>query len=380
MTEIYKEWPDPERICSYCVMDTTDPLITFDEQGACNHCSKARQAIESLRESMGGQAEQRLVDAIKADGKGKDYDAIVGISGGVDSSYLCLWASRHKLRLLVIHIDTGWNSELAVRNIELLCSKLNYELHTHVINWREMSDLQLAFFRSGVPNQDVPQDHVINAGMYNFTSGEEVKWALSGSNMACESILPASWGYDALDLRHIMDIHIRFGTRSISSLPKMGYFRNGVINQLLKGVRIAKPLNTIKYSLQLAISELEREVGWKYYGGKHYESRFTKFFQGYYLPNKWGYDKRKAHLSSRICSGELNREQALLELSVDPRDEFNLDNELRYFSSKLQRSPGEIAEILFKTPNITHDAYSMTPDSIKRIYRLGSAVRRKLLG
>jgi len=358
-------------------MDTTDPWITFTDSGRCNHCIQVDLFKQKWKPEGDANAYAKLMERIKRDGRGQDYDVVIGLSGGVDSSYLVYQAKTVGLRTLVIHVDTGWNSELAVKNIENTVSRCGFDLFTHVVDWEEMQDMQYAFFCAGVPNQDIPQDHAITAGFVRNAAKHRVRWAFNGSNMACESILPVSWGYDNMDLRHIRDIHWRFGRRRLKAFPQLSYLENVVSYQLLRGLKVAKPLDLLPYSKSAAMATLEREVGWRYYGGKHYESRFTKFFQAWYLPTKWGYDKRLAHLSSLVVSGQMTREAALQEFKsgVLPNHEIEADKD--YMARKLGISPVEFEELM-QAPKHPHEFYKQTPAWMKRMGGLLLAVKRRL--
>lgn len=354
------------RRCTTCIMDTTDPWITFDQRGRCNHCQQVDHYLE--RWSPGGDepALQALIERVKRDGQGREYDVVIGLSGGVDSSYLVYQAKQWGLRTLVIHVDTGWNSELAVKNIQNIVTRSGFDLYTHVVDWEEMRDMQLAFFKSGVPNQDIPQDHAITAGFIRFAAKHDVVWAFNGSNLACESILPPSWGYDNMDWRHIHDIHRKFGTRPLKKFPRLPYWENVLRYQLARRLQVAKPLDLVPYRKAEAIATLEREVEWRYYGGKHYESRFTKFFQGWYLPTKWGYDKRLAHLSSLVVSGQMSRDEALDEFERGslPTAEITADRD--YMVRKLGVTPAEF-DALMNVPNHPHSRYLMTSRKARRL-------------
>jgi N-acetyl sugar amidotransferase len=358
-------------------MDTTDPLITFADDGRCNHCAKVDEYKQKWNPAGDPAALERLAARIKADGRGREYDAIMGLSGGVDSSYVAYQAKQLGLRVLVIHVDTGWNSELAVKNIENIVTKLGFELVTHVVNWEEMQDLQHAFFRAGVPNQDIPQDHAINSAFYNFAAQNRIPWALSGSNMSCECILPKAWGYDAMDLAHLKDIHRRFGRSPLREFPTMSFWDYGVRHQVLGGMKVAQPLNLIRYEKTAAIRVLEEALDWKYYGGKHYESRFTKFFQGYYLPTKWGYDKRLAHLSSLVASGQMQREEALREFKTGSLPLEEIESDKDYMARKLAISRDEFEQLL-NVPNTPHEHYARTPDWQRRLLGIGAGLLRRL--
>ncbi len=363
--------------CTTCIMDTTDPWITFNEAGRCDHCVQVDKFKEKWKPEGDPDAYGRLMDRIKRDGRGQDYDVVIGLSGGVDSSYLVYQAKLVGLRALVIHVDTGWNSELAVKNIENTVQSCGFDLFTHVVDWEQMQDVQYAFFSSGVPNQDIPQDHAITAGFIRNATRHKVRWAFSGSNLACESILPQSWGYDNMDLRHIRDIHWRFGRRRLKSFPQLSYLENVLSYQLLRGLKVAKPLDFLPYSKAAAMATLEREVDWRYYGGKHYESRFTKFFQAWYLPSKWGYDKRLAHLSSLVVSGQMSRNAALSEFENGGLPTAELQADKEYMARKLGISTGEFEELM-DAPKHPHSFYKQTPVWVKRLGAVLLGVKRRL--
>ncbi len=374
---VIREGEPGYRRCVFCIMDTTDPVITFDAGGRCNHCL----AVDGLRRIWNPAGDPdalaRLGDRIRLDGRGRDYDIVMGLSGGVDSSYVAYLAAKLGLRGLIVHVDTGWNSELAVANIEGIVRRLGFDLHTHVVDWEEMQDLQYAFFKSGVPNADIPQDHAILAGFFNFAATCNVKWSLTGANLACESILPESWGYDAMDLRHIEDIHARFGRRPLRSFPRMSYLRYGLTHQVLRRMNVGRPLDLIRYDKAEAIATLEKELGWRYYGGKHWESRFTKFFQAWYLPHKWGFDKRLAHLSSLVASGQLTRDQALAEFRDGALPTRELEAEHEYMRRKLGVTAAEFDDLM-RVPRIAHENYAVTSRNFKRFLLAGAAIKARL--
>jgi N-acetyl sugar amidotransferase len=344
--------------CSRCIMDTTDPAISFDVNGVCNHCLRVDQWKLKWNPEGDPAALEQLMETIKKDGRGKEYDMIMGLSGGVDSSYVAKLAKDFGLRTLVVHCDTGWNSELAVKNIENIVSKCGFDLVTHVVDWETMRDLQYAFFKSGVPNQDIPQDHAISAVFYGYADKHKVKWSLSGSNLATESILPTTWGYDNLDLKHIRAIHSKFGSGDLSRFPTMSYYKY-TYYQTIKRMRIAKPLDLINYKKCEAMKVLQDSFEWKYYGGKHYESRFTKFFQGWYLPTKWGYDKRLAHLSSLIVGNEITRDQALNEFRNGTLPVSEIESDMDFMAKKLGISSDEFKQLI-QVPNVEHCCYPQT--------------------
>lgn len=325
------------KVCTRCVMDTTDPEIYFDEMGVCNHCHEFDE-VTRLRWFPNEDGKQRLLDMlekIKKEGKNKDYDCIIGLSGGVDSSYLALVLKDYGLRPLVVHIDAGWNSELAVHNIEQVVKYCDYDLHTHVMNWQEIKDLQLAYLKAGVANQDVVQDHAFFASLYHFAVKNNIKYVISGGNIATESVFPKSWHHAAMDAINLKAIHKRFGRRKLVHYKTISFFKYFFYYPFLKGMTVIRPLNFIPYDKSRALQTLKEEVGYKEYGRKHGESRFTKFFQNYYLPTKFNIDKRLAHLSSQILSGEINREEALKELEKPLYDDLELREDKAYISKKL---------------------------------------------
>nr|WP_298996105.1 N-acetyl sugar amidotransferase [uncultured Allomuricauda sp.] len=362
------------QICKRCIMDTSDPEIVFDEHGICNHCTDALMRAKTiwLPNKEGEKRLNTISEEIKNSQKGKEYDCIIGLSGGVDSSYLAYKVVELGLRPLVVHIDCGWNSEMAVKNVENIVKKLNLDLYTHVVDWQEMKDLQLAYFKANVANQDVPQDHAIFAALYSYAVKNNIKYVFSGGNFATESILPKSWGYNALDSKNLKSIHKRFGTRKLKKYPKVSFFRRYIYFPLIRKMVIVKPLNFMSYRKEEAMDIMKEKLDWQYYGGKHHESRFTKFFQAYYLPHKFGYDKRRAHLSSLIVSGQLTREEALKEIAEDiyPNDAHIEDME--YVAKKLGISLEEFRDII-AMPNKTHKDYP----NVEGLFRLGFKIRDK---
>lgn len=343
--------------CSITIMDTTDPDIRFDEAGVSSWVYYFREKVLTRWKPEGNsQAFKELIQRIKNDGRGRDYDCALGLSGGVDSSYLAFIAKREGLRPLVVHTDAGWNSDIAVRNIERIVKACGFDLFTVVVDWDEMADLQRAFLRAGVPNQDIPQDHVIFAALYELAAKYRIKWVLSGHNFACESILPPAWGYDAMDLRHLIGIHRRHGESPLGTFPRMSRARYGLLYTLLRGMRVAKPLDLLPYSKAEAMQVLVEEFGWQYYGGKHFESRWTRFFQGWWLPTRYGYDKRLAHLSSLILSGQITRAAALGEMRSTCYTKGMMEDDRDLVLKKLRLTIEKWNEII-ATPLHDHDEY-----------------------
>lgn len=366
---------DPRRsyqMCSSCVMDTTDPAISFDKDGICNHCTGARKFFSASTllkpEEIPPSAREALGSGSKS-----EYDCIIGLSGGVDSSYLLVKAVQWGLRPLVVHIDAGWNSEIAVGNIFRLVERLGLDLHTEVIDWDVLRRAQIAFLKSGLANLDIPQDHVFTASLLKVAIKEGVEVILTGSNMATESILPAQWGYDSLDGKHIHGVFRRFGEGDFQNYPlfSLYQFRYKLFKKY--GIRFLNPLNEIEYSKKTALSSLATDFGWQDYGGKHYESVWTKYFQGHLLPYRFGYDKRKAHLSSRIASGELSREDALAELKRPLYDKQALRLDEDFIASKLEIDSEELRSL--KEVPLRH--YSDYPNDQRRIQVMDEIERMK---
>jgi len=329
-------------------MDTSDPEITFDDDGVCNHCRHVDEKIKPIwhPDEQGKAQLDRIMQTIREEGEGKEYDCILGISGGIDSSYLAKIAKDYNLRPLVVHIDAGWNSELAVSNVENVVRKLGFDLFTCVIDWEEVRDVQLAFLKAGVANQDVPQDHVFFAELYKFAVRHNIKYVLNGSNFATESILPSAWGYNALDRRHLTAIHKRFGKRKLKSYSTVTLWDYYIYFPFIKGMKIVKPLNYLPYDKDEAISYLEKNLGWQYYGGKHHESRWTKFFQSHYLPTRFGFDKRRAHYSSMINAGAITRDEALEKMSLPAYNPNELPQDMDYICKKLGISRAELEDLI----------------------------------
>lgn len=347
------------QVCSRCVMDTSASTICFDDQGVCSFCHGFDE-VTRKRWFPNAEGEARLQQTladIRTAGAKQEYDCILGLSGGVDSSYLAYKARDWGLRPLVVHVDAGWNSELAVANIEAIVKYCNYDLHTHVVDWEEMRDLQLAYLRSGVANQDVPQDHVFFASLYGFAVRHGIRHVLSGANIATEGIFPREWHGTAMDAINLRAIHKAYGERPLKSFSTMSFFDYYIGFPMIRGMTIVCPLDFMPYNKEQAIAELESRVGWRGYGRKHGESLFTKLFQNYYLPQRFGYDKRLPHLSSLIVSGQMTREQALVELAKPLYEPDELEIDITYFCKKLRISRDEF-EACMKAPARHHSEFA----------------------
>lgn len=325
------------QVCTKCVMDTSDPQITFDADGVCNHCIKFETVTKRhwFPDDEGRRRWDAIAAKIREEGKGREYDCILGLSGGVDSSYLALRAKDAGLRPLALHVDAGWNSELAVANIETIVKHCNFDLHTHVVDWEEMRDLQLAYMRSGIANQDVPQDHIFFASLYHFATQNKIRTLLQGGNIATEAIFPPAWHGSAMDAINLKAIHRKYGERPLRNYKTISFSQYYLWFPLVSGIRGVRPLNYMPYSKELAVATLS-QIGWRPYGRKHGESVFTKLFQNYYLPTRFGYDKRRPHLSSLIVSGQMRREEAIEELAKPLYDPDELEVDIAYFCKKMR--------------------------------------------
>lgn len=364
------------KICSRCIMDTTsDPDLILDENGVCNYCHAYDNAVKKIeyQRKKGTKYLETIFDKIKKEGKGKEYDCLLGISGGVDSSYMAYLAKQYDLRVLAVHVDAGWNSELAVQNIQSMCSKLGYDLHTVVIDWPTMKELQRAYMFSGMANLDVPQDHCFFSATNQMLKKFHLKYVLQGFNYATEGILSTAFQYSCEDWTNIKGIYQRCGRGVIKNLakyPHENFLKHYVQIGELKYVKTVNPLNYIDYSKKMAIDVLEKEFGWKYYGGKHYESRFTKFFQETYLPQRYGWNKRRDHIASLIVGGEMSREEGLKEIASSPSTAEQMEEDRKYVLKKLDISEEEWRAIM-SSPYKTEDDYP----NIKRLLQVCSNIK-----
>ncbi len=358
-------------------MDTTDSKIVFDDHGVCDHCNTFKNVtLPSWDTDAGGDAKlASLVEAIKQDGRDKDFDCIIGMSGGIDSSYLTYIAKEKMgLRPLVFHVDAGWNSQIAVNNIERLIDGLGLDLFTEVIDWPEMRDLQLAFFKSGVPHIDTPQDHAFFATMYKFATQHKVKYILTGANLSTECIRnPIEWMYYQSDSRQLLDIHRRFGTRPLKTFPVTSILWHKVWLPYFKGIKVVRPLNMVPYIKAEARQLLMDRFGWQPYPQKHFESRFTKFYESYWLPKRFGYDVRRVQYSSLIVTGQMTREEAIELLKRPSYDEATIGHEIEFVANKLGITVDELNSYM-DLPRKTYMDYK----NQRQIYEYGARVMRAL--
>lgn len=365
------------QICTSCVMDTTDAGIVFDDAGVCDQC---RNFVANVRpnwhpDARGWDDLARTAERIRADGKGRDFDCILGMSGGVDSSYLT-YVVKEKMRLrpLVFHVDAGWNSDLAVSNIERVVEGLGLDLFTEVIDWDEMRDLQLAFFKSGVPNIDTPQDHAFFATMYKFAEQYGVKYILTGANISTECVKnPLEWMYYQSDSVHLRDIHRRFGSRPLDKFPITSILKHKIWLRYIKGIQVVRPLDQVPYVKEEAMQLLTDRFGWQRYPQKHFESRFTRFYEGYWLPRRFGYDTRRVQYSSLILTGQMLRPDAIERLQQPALDDETGQREFRYVASKLG-IPVEELQRYFEMPKRTYKDFR----SQRQVYAIGSRAMKAL--
>ena len=369
--------PRPYQICTYCVMDTSDAMITFDEKGVCDHCNAYfEHTLPNWPVKRDGEARlEQIAECIRKEGKGKDFDCIIGMSGGIDSSYLTYIAKEKLgLRPLVFHVDAGWNSQEAVNNIEKLVDGLGLDLYTEVIDWNEMRDLQLAYFKAGVPNIDTPQDHAFFATMYQFAQKYKVKNILTGANLSTECVRnPVEWMYYQSDSVQLRDIHERFGSRPLKNYPLTSILWHKVYLPYIKGIKVIRPLNYIPFVKQDAIKLLVDRFGWQPYPRKHFESRFTRFYESYWLFKRFGYDVRRVQFSSLILTEQMSREEALEELKKSPYDEQTIAQDIEFVANKLAITVPEL-ETYLHAPKRSYQDYK----SQKWVYDLGAKAMKLL--
>ena len=366
------------KICKNCVMDTSDSKISFNDEGVCDHCQTFyAKILPNWDTSEKGEAKLiKLLDQIKKEGKNKDFDCIMGMSGGIDSSYLLyIMKEKYNLRPLVFHVDAGWNSQIAVNNIERLVDGLNLDLYTEVINWEEMKDLQLAYFKSGVPHIDTPQDHAFFAMMYKFAEKHKIKHILTGGNYSTECVRnPIEWMYYQSDSIQLKDIYKKFGKNLLNSFPITNILWHKIYLPYIKKIKLLRPLDYIPYHKEKAMQLLVDKFGYQKYSQKHFESRFTQFYESYWLFKRFGYDTRKVQYSSLILTKQMARDEALERLKKLPYDEQTIKNDFEYISNKLSISVDELQRYMDMEKKTYKDYKSQN-----RTYYIG-AIAMRLLG
>lgn len=353
-------------------MDTSDPNIVFDENGISDYYHNFHNNILPNWHT-GQKGEKQLMfmaEKIKKEGIGKDFDCIIGLSGGLDSSYVAYLVKEVMgLRPLLFHVDAGWNTEHAVGNIEKLVNGLGLDLYTEVINWEEMKDLQVSFLKSQISDQDLPQDYAFFSGLYKFAHKRKIKYILTGSNISTECCRePEEWGgYAGIDTRLVNDIHTKFGTRPLKTFPLVDILSYKIYYRYILGMQVFKPLDLIPFKKVEAEQLLKDKFGWEKFQHKHHESRFTRFYEDYWLPKKFGYEKRRAHFSSLILTGQMTREQALERISKPEMNEQFLRQEFEYIANKLDLTVEQL-KIIFEGKNKTFRDYK----NKQRIIGLGA--------
>lgn len=368
----------PVVICKQCVMDTLgESEIVFDDQGVCEYCKSFREneKIRMINEADRDELRKSIVEKIKIKGKRKKYDCIIGVSGGTDSTYVALKVKEWGLRPLAVHLDNGWNSELAVENIEKTLNKLDIDLYTHVIDWREFRNIQLSFLKASTPDIEIPTDHAINSILLKMAEKFGVKYVISGSNFNDEGAFPEAWAYGHLDFKYIKGIHKKFGTNPIKTYPYL------TASQLLykigiKRIKVVAILNYMHFNKQEARDILTKELGWRDYGGKHNESLYTKFVQEYILPIKFGIDVRKPYLSAPVLRGQLSREEALKQLEQPIASDKSRQEQRTYFLKKMGISEAEFEEIM-KAPRKTRFDYKSNLKFINFLRKVLNFLRKR---
>lgn len=367
------------KICTRCVMDTSDPDIIFDSCGVCNHCKQAEDLFRkeplSLSIEEKTQQLQEIIDEIKKKGKGKPYDCVIGLSGGVDSSYVALKVKEMGLRPLAVHLDNGWDSETSVKNIENICKILDIDLYTYVINWEEFKDLQLSFLKASTPDSEIPSDHAIFSILFKEARKNGIDYLIAGTNKTSESILPVAWSQGHADWKYIKSIQQQYGKSILRTYPHRSLLED-TWNRLVLKIQWIEILNYLDYDKEKAKEIIKEELQWKDYGRKHGESHYTRIFQEYILPTKFGYDKRKAHYSSLIVAGQMTREEALAKLE-EPLYLTNeaIEQDINYLINKFGISRMEF-DVIMDAPNKSYWDYENYQNTW--YYKLGQNIYRKI--
>lgn len=337
------------QICTRTVMDNiADPDIVFDENGVCNYYYefKRKLKVRVPERDVANIELDKIISAVKKSGKGKDYDCVIGVSGGVDSTYTAWLVKSMGLRPLAVHLDNGWDSELAVKNIENVLKKLDIDLYTEILDWEEFRDLQLSFLKASTPDGEIPTDHAILAVLYKTAAKFKVRYIISGMNFRSEGIMPPTWARGYLDWTYIKSVQKKFGTKNLNTFPRLPIY-NLLYFTFMRGISNISLLNYVDFNRKEAVRLIQNELGWKDYGGKHHESVYTRFYQSYILPNKFNIDKRKAHLTClMIATGEITREEALEELKSPAADPRLMSDDKEYLLKKLNISQAEFNGIM----------------------------------
>ena len=361
------------QICTRCVMDTTDPAITFNHKGECNHCIEylTKRIKHNYQGAKSDVIFKHIITQLKQAGKGKKYDCIVGLSGGVDSSYVASICKKNGLRVLGVHVDNGWNSEQSILNIKNITQTLNIDYESYVLDWEEFKSIQLAFLKASTPEAETPTDIALLAALHIVANKYNVKHIISGGNLATEGILPKHWHYDAKDKKYFNYILKTFGKGSYKTFPFFG-FTTEMYYKLIKKIKIIYILNYVPYVKDDIIAELKKEFNWQYYGAKHHESSYTKFIQSYYLYKKFGIDYRRATFSTQICTSELSRQEALKLLDTIPYSQQNYKTDTEFIGKKLGITSNQFNELI----NLPPKWYSHYPNQQKKLKFIYNSYRK----
>jgi N-acetyl sugar amidotransferase len=368
----------PYQICTVTIMDTSDPNILFNEKGESDYYINYINSVlpSWKKDDSGFNYLMKVASEIKKYGGNKDFDCIIGLSGGLDSSYVAYVAKEVMgLRPLLFHVDAGWNTDKAVGNIEKLCNGLGLDLFTEVINWEEMKDLQVSFLKSQIADQDLPQDYAFFSSLYLFARKNKIKYVLTGGNFSTECCRePAEWGgFPGIDTLLVKDIHSKFGKRPLKTFPLVDILTYKVYYRYVLGMQVFKPLNFVPYIKNEAEKLLMNRFGWQAFQHKHHESRFTRFYEDFWLPRKFGFEKRRAHFSSLILTGQMTRDEALERISKPELSEEFLQKEFDYVADKLDLTRAELQEI-FDGKNKSFRDYK----SKIKLIGLGAKVMQKI--
>ena len=361
------------KLCTRCVMDTSDPEIIFDDEGSCDNCSRFIAALQRYRIGQGPPEKDldQLFERVRAAGRGKEFDCVLGMSGGIDSSYAAYMCKERGLRPLAVHMDNGWDSEESVLNIKNIVSKLEIDYTSFVLDWSEFRDLQLAFLRASVPEAETPTDIAILGILHRMAAKHGIKYIVSAGNIATEGLLPKSWHYNAKDLKYFSHLYNTFGGGSLNKFPTFDY-KSEAYYKFARGIRFVYPLNYAGISEEEMESVLANKFGFKRYGAKHHESRYTRFIQSYYLFEKFGIDYRRATFAAKICSGQASRSNALSVLESSPYDEGQIALDKLYVAKKLEIAADELEGII----NLPPKWYWDYPNDDRKLNTIYAAYRR----